>query len=796
MFSRREYPTFISKFDSKSIADKQSDMTSVWLPYTLRWPFLSSTILYTIALELTVMTIHLVSARNLGLTDDNKDNLKGTKTGLIFLPTFLAVIHNFLISILLNDIKRTEPFAQLASSSGAAAKVSLALNDGAWWNALAQSLPSRKNRTNWAMFGATIAFMLGFLIISPFSSTLLTSQETLFTRDTSFFQLDNSPSQPLQATPLSTTYFRTIANVLQNVTTSAWTTDKYSILPFRPSDMDTIPLGPIIPGSPQTWSATTTIFNVELDCEHMNITHVAPWSTYNSGMPWGFSGTSIIAITPSGCTLNLSLSYDTQLLVNGGTVWHSLYNLTVDDFGNYADYYFPGYVETTSCTQDEMVMISDEWYNWFDVSAANAAFTGLACKTNYYMGDSTVTVTLTQGKSFVEVNEPLYLSNRVPLPTNVANISTFQNAFLSRDWVSHMTQIPLERTSSSSFLLGPGNLLAALYDYSPGQMVQDPFIGINAQKLKQRFFGELLRDIFTRTSSNSQVVPISGTITDTRRRVIVVRAIAIVLEISLAIQIVLLIVVWIATQAANRPLGLSEDPAPALNMARLLEGETSTLNLFKSLHSVTSKKLESTLSGRRFHISCGRIYQVPDSGVKDFDILDDPGSQTQPPKIYREKQSFAFGFGMIMVLGLLLSLILGTIIYLYWYSTTNYGMYQTVFVYSFNISMGSLDLNQINPASVITTLVASVAGLWWGSLDTVLRKTQPFIALASEPVKASECASLSYTSSYMLWASWKAARRNHWVLMLMSLGAFLSEICKDLYTLCDVQAYLTIFQLL
>ena len=72
----------------------------------------------------------------------------------------------------------------------------------------------------------------------------------------------------------------------------------------------------------------------------------------------------------------------------------------------------------------------------------------------------------------------------------------------------------------------------------------------------------------------------------------------------------------------------------------------------------------------------------------------------------------------------LLSLLGATLIALatlYWYDRT-YGLYQTAFVYAVKASVQGLDLGIVNPAAIITTLVAVIIGLWWGSIDITLRK--------------------------------------------------------------------------
>ncbi|KAI1160922.1 hypothetical protein F5B18DRAFT_469974 [Nemania serpens] len=94
-----------------------------WLPYTLRWIPLSLVLTLYLLLEIAVTVVHAISSRNSGLVRD--DGLSAITVGNKFVPTLSAVVSGLLAMILLDDVKRTEPFASLASPSGATAKVAL-----------------------------------------------------------------------------------------------------------------------------------------------------------------------------------------------------------------------------------------------------------------------------------------------------------------------------------------------------------------------------------------------------------------------------------------------------------------------------------------------------------------------------------------------------------------------------------------------------------------------------------------------------------------------------------------------
>ena len=106
-------------------------------------------------------------------------------------------------------------------------------------------------------------------------------------------------------------------------------------------------------------------------------------------------------------------------------------------------------------------------------------------------------------------------------------------------------------------------------------------------------------------------------------------------------------------------------------------------------------------------------------------------------------------------------------------------LYGTLFVYQKSFSIGGGITADIAPYSITPTLLAIIVKLWWGALESTFRRLQPFIAMTRRPTRASEGVTLSYANTFMLWASWKAKKNRHWLLALITLGAFLTEVCKS-----------------
>ncbi|KAI1362078.1 hypothetical protein F5Y08DRAFT_355579 [Xylaria arbuscula] len=717
----------------------------VWLPYTLRWPCFLAIAVFACLLEIALVVVHSISWRNAGLVTDNGSGI--LQVGSKFAPTLLATIYVFLASVLLDDVKRTEPFARLCSPNGAPADLSVSWTADAWWDALFSSFPNRRKKTSWALLCATLSFIFGFTIISPLSSSLIVSQTVIMNQKTQFRQLNIGPERPINTQPVSETYYRTISSILRNVTTSAWISDKYAIVPFWPTSIDTAPLGPILFDTDQSWEATTSIFSTELICEPIRLINTTDTKVGGGDLSL-LDGKNAIISSQGGCSINLQYGELGHFALFGGIVWATL-NET-----------------------------------WGD--SANIAMSG-GNKSSYFVGRSTARVSLVNGQTLVYIDESQYYANREPMPQTIGNESALQSAFLSSDWGVHLSASDITMYSQAGDTTrvvyeGPGNILGAVYDFSPEGMRADSAerrMNIT-QRIKQRFFGELVRDTFNEYQFD-EPTDTSGTIITSPRRLVVVSAVAITLEVILLIIIVLLSTTFVLTRPTRRPLGLNADPTPTMNIGKLLSDDDKTMRTFLGSSSGTKDDAKATLIGHQYRIEGGKLRLV--SGKPTSNNTNTNSTHIGPRKDLSQSQKSKdgpdnptiFGIWSLLLLIVLLTSVMISILTLYIYSL-KHKLYQKAFVYTVSVSLGGVDLGDVNPASILTTLVAVIIGLWWGSIDTNMRRVQPFLALAMGPVPGSKGASISYRSSYLLWASFRAVKRKHWVLFLVCTGAFLSQI--------------------
>jgi hypothetical protein len=124
-----------------------------------------------------------------------------------------------------------------------------------------------------------------------------------------------------------------------------------------------------------------------------------------------------------------------------------------------------------------------------------------------------------------------------------------------------------------------------------------------------------------------------------------------------------------------------------------------------------------------------------------------------------------------------LALIIGALVAVYRISEGP-GLSQSAFVYSENISVGGRLITSFAPYSIIPTLIAVLVKLWWEVVEETFRRLTPFLAMVQGPRKPSDGAALSYITTPILWVTFVAAKKKHWLLALVTFGAFSAEVLQ------------------
>lgn len=736
-------------------SEKKSTIWSKdWIPYTFTHPFLGVTTVVALTLCLVSFLLWWRSSINYGLGPD--DGSSALLFGWRYSPTLIAVIYVQMTTVLLQDVKRTEPYARLARPGGADASCSILKAPGAWWTALYDGFAKKKNGgRSPTLICASIVNIIGFLAISSLSSAFLFSEEVVVPKSMDFFSLAPVAGSPLPIDADRTTHFRTIANLLQNVSTSPWITDNYTILPFWPAALETAPVTSLPTSATQKWTAETTMFKSDLTCTPMKLEKQASGTVLYSKGDSAVASNSTIWSSPDGCRYGMSAL--SSFWLTGGGSWSDAsdfyYAITALNQGG-------GLVSssnhTSECNGRQIILVTESWAN------ENAAFSAQICDTTYYMANITASVALTGDVPDISFDANEFEQKKVAIPNSVLNTTAMRNMTLDADWPTYMLSI---LWSGAATLGGPSVLLGALYDYNMTALARDPNWVASAATANQRYFGEVLQAALTHQGA-SQRVPISGTLYDIETRVVVQPGSAGALGALFAVSFLLLLAVWWCSQPRRRPLHLKEDPASTLGVATLIAHNGRVSSGFQAFRQPSAKDLHDRLNGQQFHTDSYGL-----SRLNPFETLHHHTAQSEngTPGILRLP-------ALVALISVLIAVVVGVCVL--WHFAVSVGLYEEAFVYQVNMSFLSNSMSSVAPVSMIPTLIATIIGLWWGAIDDTFRRLQPYIAMSDGDPPISRGADLSYQSSFWLWACIKAAMNKHWLLSLLTLGSTLSPVCK------------------
>lgn len=602
-----------------------------WHPYALKPVFLCLVSTLALVLCLTVTLLSWISGRNYGLGND--DGASAILFGWRFTPSLVAVLYVQLTSMVLDAVKSTEPISRLARPGGSSASSSVLQRPGAWWNALVDGFSKSKNsgRRSWLLVSAALLNVIGFFGISPFSSALFLSKDVPVSTDVEFsrMSLPENLSLPLQAG--RETYLRTIGHVLQNVSTSAWISDEYTVLPFWPSEIRNAPLGPFLSASSQTWQAETLVLQTTMDCMSMSLAKTKYTNTtYNltnlDDEPMGPFPNETATITleaEDGCAYSLSLAPTKPMVTQGGSSWSdsslfiygggSVYGAEAGVYG--PNTFTPDYGHVDSspeCRHRELILTTTSWNS----SAEDFSFSpdlrvsGTLCAPRYHMAQIMVKASMTDAISEVNFDKDEFERKKAPIPDTALDLEGFRNLTLTGNWTTYFATPEGQARPTTG---GLSTVLAAMYGFDISAMLDADAIVPNATSIKQRFFGEVLQ--YSLGKDDTAPKAIEGRITKIQKRVIVQTEASIVLAILLLISLCLSLWIWRASNLVSRPLNLSLNPATAVGIAALVTSNDSIRANLRD-HGLSSRKqLENLLEKKRYQTSPGALHELTQSHI-------------------------------------------------------------------------------------------------------------------------------------------------------------------------------------
>lgn len=254
----------------------------VWKPITFSGPILSCFIIFSM---LVIVLLEILSRKSatpengggLIFAEDIEAFAFSSSFIFLYLPIVVAVIYSMLWSWIDLDAKRLEPWFQLSKTEGSRAKDSLLLQYPFDFLPLVPFKAFR--RRHWGVFSSGTIMLIIFWIITPLQPAIFNTGTVTRT-----FTMDMVQTGSL--IPLATQFGKMNTNLLNRAYGISWlsqapapyTTREFATLPFRPVNTSRTAL------PSEVWETTTEAYTTNITCKSIEPVYIP-----NEGMGYQFN---------------------------------------------------------------------------------------------------------------------------------------------------------------------------------------------------------------------------------------------------------------------------------------------------------------------------------------------------------------------------------------------------------------------------------------------------------------------------------------------------------------------------
>ena len=764
-----------------------------------------------------------------GLTDD--DDSVGQYIARRYVPTILAVLFTLAITIVAEDVKRTEAFARMAGPKHVAANYTLFYIPKVWWKSMFDGLSARQNggHRRWLLTVSSIVAGISVLVISTFSSSVFVTKEVFTRTDAPLRRYTPQQNGSIVLQPRRDTYTRSISGVLYNATTSLWVSDSHVILPFTTTSESAT--SPVLQEG--IWKASTKVLKLESTCMSMILAEKTAINiTFSSSGAAACNGTcskqsrGLKFRSDDGCEIQIQTpiavsveqdganvisnpvdGYFTDVLaLQGGIMWTNLtssWQSLGKQYGTYPPIDAGGdvvldrwrrtfiYDFSDQCQGRELLFVSPPWFadrvipsppHWQDDYWANFTARAELCTPKYSEADIPVTATIGGASPGVSFDAKEFERNKKSVTDGLLDFERLNDLAFGQAWLKYFPA-PAGDSDVEGFE-GVSMLLAKTFSLKLVNLLSNSTLTAEANRLRARFFGELV--LSSVTEADTPVLEnLAGASIRPANRIVVIPGIAIALAVLLSLAACYsLAMLWFAS-TQHRPLNLKSDPAA-------FSGTVPLVDLSSRLAADLRAWREHDRTTIRKDIG-HRIYTLQAVAIKEEIAREEkePGKtaitsgaertswlhRRKPrehnksewrPSMLRKTWLSALLFGLAAIV--IAMLVLRKF-------ADDGSLFQTAFVQQVNLSLFH---TSFSPHSVIAALIAVTVGLCWDNIDKAMRTLQPFLTMSKDLSGPSRGIAISYQSSYWVWAAIKSARSRHWILSLVTIGTTLSQIRKSI----------------
>ncbi|KAF2624592.1 hypothetical protein BU25DRAFT_493566 [Macroventuria anomochaeta] len=810
-----------------NLDESKSHTPASWLPYTLRRSYLALLAISALVLAIVLAALSAYSTHHYGLRTD--DGSVGVYIARRYVPTIIAVLFTLAITMIAEDVKRTEAFARLASPKPITADHTLFYIPKVWWKSVFHGLSLKRSggHRSWLLSLSSLAAGISVLVISTFSSSVFVTREVMLRTNTQLQKYMPQQNGSIVLLPRRDTYTRTISGFLYNASTSLWVSDSHVVLPFTTPSTGTTP-SVLQDGM---WQAKTKVLRLESTCTSMTLTDKTDINiTFSSAGSTGCNGTCSMQSrglklrSEDGCEIQLQTpiapsvensdgyvisnpidGYFTDILaLQGGMMWTNLsssyvsWQSLVKEHGQDPPIDSSGgavldqwrrtfiYGFSDQCQSRDLLFVSPPWFperivgkplSWQEEYWANFTARAELCTPKYTAADIPVTAVIGGASPRVFFDDKEFERHGKPVPNGLLDFGRLNDLAFGTAWLRYFPA-PAGDSDVEGFE-GVSMLLAKTFSLKMANLLSNSTLSSEASRLRARFFGELISSSVLEADVPA-VDDVAGESLKSESRIVVIPGVAIALAVLLFLAACYsLAMLWYASNQ-RRPLNLNSDPAalagviPLTNLASPLAADLRTW----MDHDRTDIQMKI---GHQVYSLQGGPIREQDLGAEDRLRRTITASAKGPSWLHKRRSKgssrpewrpamlhktwlFVLLFGFVAIATAMLVLRK---------FADEETLFQTAFVQQVNLSLFHVSFS---PHSIIATLVAVTVGLCWDSIDKSMRTLQPYLAISREPSEPSRGISITYESSYWIWAAVKSARSKHWILCLITIGTTLSQI--------------------
>lgn len=580
---------------------------NAWAPYTLRRRYLWALVALSLGLGSSLVVLRSYSKKHYGLSTE-----KSAPLGWRFIPTLIAVLWGQLIVMLFDDIRRTEPFARLASagSKGLPAAITICQDSRVVWVSLIHGLSIKSNgKRGWVLVFGSIINIFAFIAISPLSSLLLDTQPMQYTKNSTFLRL--VPQQSLLKLDRDT-YLRTTSALFQGLETSPWISDHNAVLPFSPYPISGLSWNANSSLTPQQWQTETTVFRSNFQLHKF---HLVSKATSNSRLnSTGDTKASIHLRSSNGCEYSLSGTTSSTSMIQGFATWsniesfafnHSLQQNNISWHQRWEDLQF---AYSDECRGGEIIIVSTPWISGqeFISTFTLSAYLGFSTLT---MATVPVAVSISETGTKVHIDEQHFRESEKPVPETLFNLSQIREIQTTPEWFSYIPSQGESRAGATPEFGGLSALLGAQYNFSMQKLTQDNNLAEQAMRIRGRFLSEVLRTTASQMGGSVQEAS-EGKIVIQERRMVVNSEIAIALAVLFWFSFILLLLLIRFSRSSERPLNINHEPGSVLGTATLVSSETTGLSSLQRLDQSSKETLKKTLLRNYYSTTPGVLHEI------------------------------------------------------------------------------------------------------------------------------------------------------------------------------------------